>query len=245
MHGLSLDEDFHVHSRFSDGTDSPDDNATAAAALGLRRLGCVDHVRRDTTYVPELVAAIRSLRERATVELTIGVEAKILDAEGTLDLPSAIDGVELVYAADHQVPTAGGPMSPRVIRDRVASTNAGAEVVEQIVAATIAAMRRASGAPYGLVLAHLFSVLPKIGVDESSVPDDSIRRLVDTAAETGTIIEVSERWRCPGLRVVSAALERGVRVVASTDSHSASAIGRYQYVTELAALMRPSSLGTV
>jgi putative hydrolase len=233
---LSLDEDFHVHSRFSDGVDSPTDNVLAATAVGLRRLGCVDHVRRDTTYVPEFVAAIRELRDRTAIELTIGIEAKILDVSGALDLPANFDGVDLIYVADHQVPTAAGPVSPRVIREHVESTAGSAtSVVEEIVAATVAAMRRGSGTRARLVLAHLFSVLPKIGVDEGDVPDGSIRRIVDTAAETGTIIEVSERWRCPGPRLVRAAMASGVRIVASTDSHKSKDIGRYEYVAQLIA----------
>jgi putative hydrolase len=228
---LSLDEDFHVHSRFSDGVDMPIDNVLAATAVGLKRLGCVDHVRRDTTYVPEFVAAIRELRSRTAIELMIGIEAKILDVSGALDLPGTIEGVDLVYVADHQVPTSTGSVSPRVVREHVESkAGHAASVIEELVAATVAAMRRGSGTRARLVLAHLFSVLPKIGIDEHAVPDGAIRRIVDTAAETATIIEVSERWRCPGPRVVAAALESGVRVVASTDSHAARDIGRYDYV---------------
>ena len=67
------------------------------------------------------------------------------------------------------------------------------------------------------------------------VSEATIARLVATAGETGTAIEVSERWRCPSIRVVDAALHAGVTVCASTDSHRASDIGHYTYVAALAA----------
>ena len=51
------DEDNHVHSTFSDGKGTIAENIAAAEAVGLKRLVCVDHVRLDTTYVPEFVAA--------------------------------------------------------------------------------------------------------------------------------------------------------------------------------------------
>ena len=43
---LALDEDFHVHSTFSDGESSLAQNVRAARERGLRTLCLVDHVRR-------------------------------------------------------------------------------------------------------------------------------------------------------------------------------------------------------
>src|SRR5881394_91578 len=96
---IRLDEDWHVHSTFSDGADSLDANVERAAWRGLRHLGCVDHVRRDSTFVPEYVAAVKRARVESPIELSIGIEAKMLDRAGTLDLPNDVEGVELVYVA--------------------------------------------------------------------------------------------------------------------------------------------------
>jgi putative hydrolase len=232
---IRLDEDLHVHSTFSDGADTVEQNLAAATALGVRRLGCVDHVRRDTTYVPDYVRAVSALRRTTTVEMTIGVEAKILDAAGTLDMPEDLVGVDLIYVADHQFPNVSGPVSPRVIRESLASgTLDPSAVIEGLVSAVVAAMTRYSTSNR-LVLAHLFSVVPKLGLAESMVSDEAIERLVGTAATTGTTIEVSERWKCPSVRVVRAAMCHGVTICASTDSHRAPDIGRYTYVAALAA----------
>ena len=235
MSVIRLDEDLHVHSTFSDGADLLEQNLAAATAAGLRRLGCVDHVRRDTTYVPDYVRAVTALRQTTTVAMTIGVEAKILDAAGTLDMPDVLTGVERVYVADHQFPDASGPISPRAIRESLASGDRdGAAVIEGLVGSLVAAMRRYSG-EHRLVLAHLFSILPKMGLAESMVDDATIERVVTTAAETGTVIEVSERWKCPSARVVAVACRNRVEICASTDSHRAADIGKYTYVAALAA----------
>jgi putative hydrolase len=67
------------------------------------------------------------------------------------------------------------------------------------------------------------------------VSDELVERLVSAAAETKTIIEISERWQCPSVRVVRAAIAKGVEVRVSTDSHRSADIGKYDYVAAVAA----------
>ncbi|MDB4917650.1 MAG: hypothetical protein JWM95_5294 [Gemmatimonadetes bacterium] len=232
--GPRLDEDHHVHSVFSDGIDTVEANLAAAQALGLTHLGFVDHVRKDTTYVASYVAAVTALRNATDIRLSIGVEAKLLDATGQLDLPSAplLAGVDLVYVADHQFPGNDGPVSPRIIRAEIeAGARRAEDCVETLVLATIGSMRMHSARP--LVLAHLFSILPKMGLHESDVAEPLLDDIVAVAASTGTAVEMSERWRTPSAAFIERCLRMGVRVVASTDSHRASDIARYDYVRDI------------
>jgi putative hydrolase len=223
-------EDHHVHSTFSDGRSTLEENIAQAETLGLRRLGCVDHVRADTTYVSSYVDAIRALRSTTSVELSIGIEAKILDTDGRLDLPvKAMDGVDRVYVADHQFPWSGGPQAPRTVKAWLESGEVEARAcAESLVEATIAALR--GHRRHQLVVAHLFSLLPKVGLAEDVVPDALLDKLAAAAADTGTIVEISERWRCPSIRTLQSMRSAGVSVVCSTDSHAAATIGRYDYV---------------
>ena len=48
------------------------------------------------------------------------------------------------------------------------------------------------------VLAHPFSILPKMGLTEADIPDDALALLAGRCRETGTPVEVNEKWRCPG-----------------------------------------------
>lgn len=232
---IRLDEDWHVHSTFSDGADSVEVNVDRAAWRGLRRLGCVDHVRRDSTFVPEYVETVRRVRADAPIELSIGVEAKILDREGRLDLPYDLRGVELVYIADHQWPGARGVVDSASIHSALANgTLTPSDAVSQLVTAMIAAMYRYADSRH-LVLAHPFSILPRVGLDEHDVPDEALFQIAGVAVETDTMIEASERWRCPSERMIRVCEALGVTMVAATDAHRAEDVGMYEFVHQLAA----------
>jgi putative hydrolase len=56
--GARLSEDYHVHSTFSDGVSTVAENVQAARQRGLRTLCLVDHVRRDSAWVPDFVTAV-------------------------------------------------------------------------------------------------------------------------------------------------------------------------------------------
>ena len=90
-----------------------------------------------------------------------------------------------------------------------------------------------------LVLAHLFSILPKVGLSEDQVPDELLAELAAAAAATGTTVEISERWRCPSLRTLRAVRAAGAAIVCSTDSHLATRIGRYDYVRSTLQALAP------
>lgn len=197
---VSLEEDYHVHSVFSDGVSTVTENVRVARQRGLRRICLVDHVRRDTAWVPDFVQAVQPLRELPGIDILAGVEAKILDRTGRLDLPGAPDalaGIDLVLIADHQFPADLGPVEPREMGAALRSGEVSAqEVIECLVEATASAL--------GL-LAH-------------------------RARVTGAIVEVNEKWSCPSARTLRAFASADVRLVASTDSHDCKDIGRYASV---------------
>jgi putative hydrolase len=240
-----------VHSTFSDDAESTlIENIAAARAIGLTQLRLVDHVRASTTWVPEFLTAVAGSvgevaadlggrdqpgREQQLRVLT-GVEAKILDATGRLDLPPDLrtapgraDRVDRVLIADHQYPSPQGPWSPsRVLAERASGLTA-ATVLDTLIEATIRSLRRVEHAQ----LAHPFSLLPKVGLTEDDLHDEHLAVLADAARETGTWVEVNEKWACPSARVVSALQIAGVTLVASTDSHHCRDVGRYRAVVDL------------
>ncbi len=229
-------EDMHVHSTFSDGRGTIAENVAEAERLGVRRMTCVDHVRASTDWVPEFVAAVAMANAATDVELLCGIEAKLLDTAGRLDLPPAesIEGVNRIYAADHQVPLEDGPHHPDEVRAAIASGELDAvDVLEAIVDSTAAA----AAAHDNIVIAHLFSVLPKIGLAESEVPEELLERLADAAREAGARIEVDERWSCPSARTVAPFVARGVELLFSTDSHRPGTIARYSHCAAVRAAL--------
>lgn len=227
--------DWHVHSTFSDdATSTLEENVAAAEAAGLREIRLTEHVRTDTRWVPEFLAAVRALDVPPSLTVRTGVEAKILDAAGTLDIPADLvvgeGGVDGIVIADHQFPGPDGPWSPSRAAAELDGGLPAAEAVATLVRATVAAMERAGG---GAQLAHPFSILPKIGLSEDDIDDALLREWAEGAARTGTRIEVNEKWGCPGPRAIRAARAAGAELVASTDSHTAADVGRYDRVATI------------
>lgn len=223
-------EDYHVHSTMSDGRGTLAQNVAAAQSFGVETLGCVEHVRAGSRWLPSYVHQVRDLRASFEGDLLCGIEAKMLNQSGLIDMPADICGVDRIIVADHQWPGTTGPILPRVVMEGLASRTVTPRVVlSGLVLATVAALRRHHGA----TLAHLFSLLPKVGLVEGDVSGDVLGPLVEAAVETGATLELSERWKCPGERVARSFMDAGVPIVASTDAHDPKEIGRYRYVTSL------------
>ncbi|NUU07510.1 PHP domain-containing protein [Leifsonia sp. C5G2] len=229
-----LHGDFHVHSTFSDDARSTlAENIAAASAAGLATLRLTDHVRATTTWVPEFLSAVRAERIPEGLTVLTGVEAKLLDAAGTVDTPAGLvvgpGGVDAVVIGDHQFPGTDGPWSPTATRERLDAGLSADDALDLLVEAGIRAMERTPHAQ----LAHWFSILPKVGLDESQLGPQRLLAWAEAAAATGTIVEVNEKWACPGPDAIAALLRAGARIVASTDSHVAADVGRYERVPAL------------
>jgi putative hydrolase len=242
LSAVALDEDYHVHSAFSDDAVSTvAENVSAARDRGLRTLCLADHVRRDTAWVPDFAAAVADCRGQQGPRLLAGVEAKILDTAGRIDLPPRLDGVDVVLIADHQFPADDGPAHPDLVRAAVDGGElTAAAAIEQLCEAAGSAVGGTDRPP---VLAHLFSLLPKIGLDEAMVPGPVLDRLAARVARSGAMVEVNEKWACPSPRTVAAMLRAGVPVVAGSDSHHCRAVGVYRSVRLTAARLDAAAGG--
>ena len=230
--------DYHVHSTFSDDAVSTlQENVDAAHAAGLSELRLVDHVRASTPWVPEFVAAVAALTIPEGLTVHTGVEAKILDASGSLDIPpgdDALAGIDRILIADHQFPGSDGPWSPSATIERMANGLSVDDALDLLIAGLVGAMRRYPGNQ----LAHCFSILPKVGLSEDQLGAARLQAWAETAAATDTLVEVNEKWDCPGPLALAAAEAAGVRLVASTDSHVASDVGQYERVPALLDALR-------
>jgi putative hydrolase len=222
--------DYHVHSTFSDDAVSTlAENIAAAAAAGLTHLRLIDHVRASTTWVPEFVAAVAAETIPDGLTIFTGVEAKLMDVAGAVDTPPGLTGVDAVVIADHQFPGTDGPWSPTTTRDKLDAGLATDDALDLLITGLVRAMERTEHAQ----LAHCFSILPKVGLSETDLSDEHLRAWASTAASTGTLIEVNEKWACPSPRSLRAAADAGATIVASTDSHLSTDVGRYDEVVGL------------
>ena len=101
---------------------------------------------------------------------------------------------------------------PRRIRTAIErGTMTAADAVSDLVAATICGVRRS---PYLPILAHLFSLLPKMGLSEADVTDAHLRSMASACLHAGGVVEVNEKWRCPSARTVAYLVRAGVPIIA-------------------------------
>jgi putative hydrolase len=230
---MKILEDYHIHSTYSDdATGTVDEILATARERGLRTICVSDHVRADTVWMGEYVDLVRRAGDRADLEVLCGIEVKLMDHSGRLDLPRDRPVVDRILIADHQFPGPHGPEAPGAVKARIdVGMMTEEEVVDALLEATTGAVRQTPDAQ----LAHLFSVLPKLGLDESVVGPDRLDALATTLREHGTVVEVNEKWGCPGPAAIAAFRVAGVPLVASTDSHRAQDVGRYERVAELLA----------
>ncbi|MGW6412886.1 PHP domain-containing protein [Streptomyces vinaceus] len=226
-----LRTDLHTHTDFSDGHDPLERVVAAAESAGLDTLVLTDHVRSDTTYLPQYTAAVRAARATTRVTLVCGVEAKIMNTDGHLDLPDDLTGVEHIALADHRFPLPDGPAHPEEIRSLLnAGTLTSAAVLRMLVAATTRAVEAVPGRRTAH-LAHLFSILPKCGLAEDAVDAGLIAPLARACRQRGVAVELNEKWRCPSPRTAALLAHAGVRLGAGSDAHRAEAVGAFGWVT--------------
>lgn len=227
---IDLTADRHTHSSVTHGAASPAAMADAAVAAGLRTWGLSEHVRADTTWLPEYERLVRDLR-RDELVIECGVEATIVDAAGHLDLPPGVAAVDYLLIADHAFPGVDGPVHPDEIRQRIRSGQLDADVaVEQVVIATCSAVLRSPRPP---IVVHPFSLLPRLGLDESRLTEELLDELSRACLWADAWVEVDERWRCPSAEVTVALAARGVRICAGSDAHRPEDVGAWSYATEV------------
>lgn len=220
-------QDVHVHTTFSDdAVSSPAACVAAASRATLRQVCLTDHVRRTTTWVPELVETINAVRSTLDLDVRSGVETKICDSTGRLDLPDQMPPLDRILVADHRFPAPGGPSDPaEIAADLYFGRVTADEIVTLLVTATGAALVAAAPRCERPVIAHLFSILPKLGLSEDDLDGSLVDDLVAQAARTGAILDVNEKWSCPSPPVVARFLAAGVEVAPGSDAHDAHQVG--------------------
>ncbi|MFI5911243.1 hydrolase [Dactylosporangium sp. NPDC051541] len=239
---IDLSVDGHVHTAFSSGRDSVSVLVAAAEQAGLAELTFADRVGPDTSWLPPYLSSIQRAQQRTDITLRRGVEVEAIGIDGWLAFPSDLNGLEVISVAFNRLPLPAGLLSPDAVRAQIESGAMRAlDVIDQVVTVTGLAVERVSRyAPTRL--ARPLDFLTRSGIDEAAVPDSALAELVAACRTNGTVVEISERHRLPGLRLVQACVDAGVRLVAASDAVRAGEVGAYRYVRELSAAAVPASV---
>jgi hypothetical protein len=232
-----LATDYHAHTAFAGGRDTVGVLVTAAERAGLRQLVIGDQAGAATTWLPAYKDAIRRAQRRTDIRLRGAVEVEVVRADGWLDLPADLSGLEVLSVAVSRVPMPGGPRTDDEVR---AALRAGdlhpTDVVEVLVGATAAALERASRyAP--TQLARPLRVLGQLGLDMDEVDERLLDTLAAACRNTGTAVELSEAWRAPTPHVAYRLAAAGVHLVPASDGSDATRLGHWDHVRQLRAAL--------
>ncbi len=211
--------DLHTHTIASGhgSTDTITDLAREAARRGIRILGITDHGpatpgSADLSYFRSLLKAPRT---RLGVRIYYGVEANILDADGTLDVPD-----ELLSQLDYAIISLHLPTFPPVT---------GPEAVEIHTAAYLKAMNhpgvRFVGHPddgrYPVDYDHLLQACKERGIypelNNASLMPEAYRQ--DCAIHDRRILSLCQSLHLP--------------ILLSSDSHGCGHLGDFTYAKKL------------
>lgn len=100
-----LNSDKHIHSQWTDGKGTILQIAERANRLGLNHIAITDHIRSDSSYFPKYFDEIRRIRRRYSFNILVGVEVKIRNFNGDIDIPgSALKRAEIKVASVHRFP---------------------------------------------------------------------------------------------------------------------------------------------
>ena len=217
--------DFHIHTTWSDGSDSLQDMAKAGMAKGYQYLAICDHSRSlkvaHGMTIERLRAQIAAIRAfNASVKgfrLLMGAEVDIL-SDGSLDYPDQIlSALDMVVASIHS----GMSQREATLTRRM-----------------ITAMRN----PYVTMIAHPTGRL--MGQREPYALD--LEAVFKAAQETGTTLEINAYPKRLDLNDAAArrAHELDVMLAVSTDSHSRDQLGQMAFGLGVArrAWLEPSNL---
>jgi len=96
--------DWHVHTNYTDGKSTIFEYCEQAEKNCLELIAFTEHVRKDMDYnFDDFISDVFSAKDKYSLEILAGCEAKVLDCKGTLDVTDDIlKECEIVLGAFHR-----------------------------------------------------------------------------------------------------------------------------------------------
>lgn len=216
--------DYHTHTVYSHGKGRIEDNVRAAIQRGLKSIGITDHgpghffigVKGEKAF-RRMQAEIRQLQEKyPQIEILFGVEANIVDVDGTIDVPAAIlPELDILLVGYHKLVK---PNSWSALRTGVKNFFSGwqgkaSQSLREINTKAICATVRRYPV---MAITH-----PGLQIDIDTL------ELAHVCAECGTLLEINSSYAGKLDNYVQAALTTDVRFVINSDAHTPERVGDF------------------
>ncbi len=218
---LKLIADYHTHTRFSHGKGDIEDNVRAAISLGLETVAISDHgyghmgfgIRK--TDLPLMKETIRILRNRyPEIEILLGMEANILDPDGTLDVDDEdMKHLDILLAGYH---FGSAPKGWAGLRYH------GANFMVRGGFHSALSKELNTQAFCNAMLRYPINILTHPG---AKGPVD-ISRVAAVASQRGVWLEINSHHGYLTVDQIAEAAPSGVKFVVSSDAHRPEDVGR-------------------
>ena len=202
----------HVHSTWTDGTNTLAELAEEAEQIGLKRLFFTEHIRSMSTYYEDYLKEVARIAKSSKIKIQVGFESKIADYQGSLDIPDiAAAKADIIIGTVHSVPTKDGLKHPKTME------RGDLEKAEYELATSMLNARTAD------VLGHAggmsLSIFGKFDFD-------LLEKLIAKCAETGVAFEINSRYHAQILDWLWNKLEHyNPKISLASDAHSLKEIG--------------------
>lgn len=215
--------DYHTHTRHSHGRGTIEDNVKAAISRGLRAIAITDHGPRSLFGVGVLNLDVFGLIKKEIedcqaqfpqIKILLGVEANIIDIDGTIDLPpESLDQFDLVLAGLH----------PLVYP---ASLVFGLGMVGNLVGRHLSWLGRRlrqwnTQAICSALIQNPIDILTHPGLHMNI----DTKMVAKTCAQVGTYMEINTSHDHITAEYLRIAFQAGARFVIGSDAHSPDRVG--------------------
>lgn len=212
--------ELHAHTTWTDGTDSVADMYARAVATGIQLFNFSEHARRSSgDWFGAFADEVRAL-PKSPCRALVGVEVKVLDFTGALDVSEQVLGhCDLVMGSVHRFP--GETDAEAGTRNRQVS-----EAIETEFQLMCGVLDNQTidilGHPFGMCYRR-FGIVP---------PDDMMRAVIAKAASTSIAFEINARYHPEPQRLVTWCKEAGARVSLGSNAHRMAEVGRIVRILE-------------
>lgn len=205
--------DMHMHSTYTDGEGAIERIIEVAEQKGLKRIAFTDHVRKGSTYVGGYFDHIDRVSSGTAVELIKGVEAKVDNFSGDVDVSDEVRGkADIIIASVHRFPLGRNLYAA----DKFEKSIAQAIELDLALSAIEARSCDILGHPGGMSLRAF-----------QEFPMESFEELIEACSLNGIVFEVSSAYHIPVAGQLIPLLQKYNPLVSfSSDAHTLDRIGQ-------------------
>jgi len=220
--------DLHIHSNYSDGKSSMEENIVSAIEKGLTKVGVTDHAHRHMAYGVKLHHTGEYLRNaqdlkrvyKNDIDVLVGMEFDLLDLDGNIDMPKGFEKeFDIRLLGMHKATRYSNVKSlgSLILAQGNRWLRKSPGIINANTNAFVTAIQR-----------HNIDVL----VHPNYIAKLDMGKVAKACAEQGTLLEINARHQDLEPEDVKAVLATDVKFVLGSDAHKADQIGRHGYAEQ-------------